>query len=68
MPVEISQEAACHSSVLVFRRVAESAGEGLDGAPKRGPEWMDDEKVARRFHDERTGSRRICWATARAYC
>ena len=64
---EVSQELADGPAVVTSRLRVQRGAEGVDGAVEDRRQRMS-ERRASGAHEAVSGSGRMCWATARAYC
>jgi hypothetical protein len=64
---EVGQELADGPAIVTSRFRMKRGAEGIDGAVEDRSQRMG-ERRATRAHEAVTGSGRMCWATARAYC
>ena len=64
---EVSQELANSPAVVTSRLWVQRGAEGVDGTVEDRRQRMS-ERRASGAHEAVTGSGRMCWATARAYC
>ena len=64
---EVSQELADGPAVVTSRLRIQRGAEGVDGAVEDRSQRMGKRRASR-AHEAVTGSGRMCWATARAYC
>ena len=65
---EIGEEVAHRAAVGTNRAWLEGGAEGVDRAFEQREQGVCQRRTACAFHFGVTGSGRMCWATARAYC
>ena len=65
---EIGQEVACGATVVTNRVRVKCGADGVNRTSEPLGQRMLKRRAACTIHDGVTGSGRMCWATARAYC